>query len=290
MFDETSICPACQSTRTVFFCQCGGNNFVRCQCCGTLFQEIKPAPQKIQHFYDDQYHIERGHANEPGIERAKKRTMKEYLRMAKRLHPPGHRFLEVGCSAGAGLEEAAQSGWEATGVEISAESVNAARHRQGIRNVYMGTLEETQLEKESFDLVGFFDVFEHIPRPDNTLHRAWEVLRPGGVLMIVTPNGLSLTARMMHKRWIHFLPEHVVLYSRRGLQFVLNRNGFSIEQVGFAWKWINLEMAIRHATVHEHVQGAWLFRQLGRLVPKRFAQAVIPFNFGEFFVLARRKD
>lgn len=286
---EASSCPACRSRRQTFFCRHDEVSYARCRRCGTLFQASVPATHDLQRLYGEQYHAERGHADESGIVEAKKRTMREYLRLAKRWHPPGHRLLEIGCSAGAGLEAAAQSGWEATGVEISKTSADLANQRKGIKKVYAGQLEDAPLAKRKFDLAGFFDVLEHIAHPDKTLQRTWEVLRPGGLVMIVTPDGLSLSARWMHQQWTHFFLEHVVLYSRRGIQFALHRNGFAIEKTGFAWKWINLEMIKRHATVHGHTGGAGLFRQLDRLIPVKYSRFIFPFNFGEFFVLARRR-
>lgn len=40
----------------------------------------------------------------------------------------------------------------------------------------------------SFDLVSSFEVYEHVPADEMFIKNAWDVLRPGGLLIIETPN------------------------------------------------------------------------------------------------------
>lgn len=69
---------------------------------------------------------------------------------------------------------------------------------------------------------------------------------------------------------------------------VLEDAGFTVESLGFAWKHVNLEMLCAHAAIHRHVLFGSVLRTLGRVTPGPLARVTIPFNIGEFFVIARR--
>ncbi len=133
-----------------------------------------------------------------------------------------------------------------------------------------------------------YQVLEHIDPPQGALATIHRLLRPGGLVLIVTPDGGSLGARLLKARWPHLFVEHVLLFSRRGLRGCLEMAGFQVERMGFAWKRINLDMLVRHATIHPHVAGSAALRVLGRLLPGPLLRLGIPFNSGEFYVVARR--
>jgi SAM-dependent methyltransferase len=135
-----------------------------------------------------------------------------------------------------------------------------------------------------------FDVIEHIDPPRRTLERVHELLRPRGLLLLVTPDAASLSARVLGRRWPHLLPEHVVCFSRDGLRRLLAATGFDVFDVGFAWKKVNLEMVVRHAELHREVAGGGVLRLLGRVLPNWLRKALIRFNLGEFYVIARRSE
>ena len=214
--------------------------------------------------------------------------MLAYLRMLEHFQPPGRGLVELGCSAGAGLAAAASAGWDAVGVEPSMAAAEIARQRPAIKAVYTGSLEDAPLHSGHADVFILFDVIEHIDPPDGVLTRIYSLLRPGGLLLVVTPDGASLSARVMRARWPHLFVEHVVLFSRRGMRIALRAAGFDLLQGGFAWKRINLDMLVRHSTLHPHVLFGGVFRLLGRVLPGFLLRWMIPFNIGEFYVVARK--
>lgn len=260
---------------------------MRCGACASLYQGAEPNWARIAAIYEDDYHQVRGHADNPAVEMAKTATTQRYLRMLERSGPPGRRLVEVGCSAGAGLATAAAAGWEVEGVELSAASAEMARKRPGVRAVHTGRLEEAPLEPGQTDVITMFDVLEHIDPPEGTLETIHRLLAPRGLVLIVTPDGGSLSTRLMGARWPHLFIEHVIMYSRAGLRRCLERAGFRVERIGFAWKWVNVDMLVRHATIHRHVVGGALLRLLGRMLPGPLLRMGIPFNIGEFYAIAR---
>jgi 2-polyprenyl-3-methyl-5-hydroxy-6-metoxy-1,4-benzoquinol methylase len=72
------------------------------------------------------------------------------------------------------------------------------------------------------------DVVEHVPDPDGLLAHARRLVRPGGALVLLTPDAGAPLSRVLGRRWpeVQRPGEHVVLYSRRGLVSALARHGF----------------------------------------------------------------
>jgi 2-polyprenyl-3-methyl-5-hydroxy-6-metoxy-1,4-benzoquinol methylase len=134
--------------------------------------------------------------------------------------------LDVGCGVGLLLDEARRRGWRTQGVELSDWGVRRARHL-GL-DVFQGALEEAGFEPGSFDAVFMIDVLEHLADPVRTLAEVSQVLRPGGVLCLVTPNAASAAARMLGRRWWGLVPGHVVLFPHQGLCELLCTLGFGV--------------------------------------------------------------
>jgi SAM-dependent methyltransferase len=281
-------CPVCLQSRPRPFCVHKGVAFVRCADCRSLYYATPPDFEKINRIYQEDYQNVRGHSGNDAIEECKRATIRAYLSILERHGPPGRRLVEVGCSAGAGLAEAAETGWQAEGIEISIASAKIARGRSGVVAIHTGTVKDAPIEDDEIDVFALFDVIEHIDPPGETIATLYRRLKPGGLLMLVTPDAGSISARLMRAHWPHLFVEHVVLFSRKGIRRLLKSHGFQVERIGFAWKRINLDMLVRHAAIHRHVAFGRILRLLGRALPRPFLRARFPFNIGEFYVLARR--
>jgi len=288
MADLERACPVCKRCGPRRFCTTGEVDFVRCGFCATLYQAAEPDWARIEQIYKDDYHKKRGHSDDDTIEASKRATTAVYLGMLSRLKVPGRRLLDVGCSTGAGLAAAADGGWEVTGVEFSESAAEQARLRPGVKAVYSGRLADAPLSEESFDVITLFDVIEHIDPVDEILAVIRRLLCPGGLLLILTPDGASVSARLMKARWPHLFDEHVILFSRQGMRIALERAGFGVERTGFALKRVNLDMMVRHVNIHKHLFFGGPLRMLGRVLPGFLLQRMFPFNIGEFYMIARR--
>ena len=141
------------------------------------------------------------------------------------LLPGRPRVLDVGCGEGEFLAEMAKLGWDAEGLDPTAEAVEAAR-RRGVR-VSQGDLTDVGLDEEGFDAITFRLAFEHVPDPVAALHACHRALKPGGVVWIAAPNLDSDASRAFADAWI-FLepPRHAVLYTPASLHRLLRRCGF----------------------------------------------------------------
>lgn len=133
-------------------------------------------------------------------------------------------ILEIGCGPGYFLRYLAGKGFGAArGVDISTEQVALAREHgvaADVRDVY----EELHGLRERLDLIVALDVVEHFSKEENLrLFAAMrDALRPGGLLLLQTPNGEAL----MPGPNIHGDLTHLTIFTANSLGQILRRTGF----------------------------------------------------------------
>ncbi len=146
------------------------------------------------------------------------------LRALERRVPAG-RLLDVGCGPGFLLEAACARGWSTVGVDPSAFAVARAR-KEGFE-AHEGMLEDVDLAPASFDALALLQVVEHMTDPRPLLAACHRLLRPGGALLVATPNPRSLLARAKGERFNYWIPPvHCAWYTPRALARLLDGNGF----------------------------------------------------------------
>lgn len=140
---------------------------------------------------------------------------------------PG-KLLDIGCGNGQFLSRMQGFGWQVFGVEPDGQAAKIAREKFGI-SIYEGTLEEVDFHDDTFDTITMSHVIEHLPDPINTLRECYRVLKPGGQLVITTPNIKSLGHRLFRESWRGFeVPRHLFLFSLYSLRTCAERLGFKV--------------------------------------------------------------
>lgn len=154
---------------------------------------------------------------------------------------PGAGLLDIGCGDGRLLEHLRLLGWHAQGVEPDARAADAAR-RRGLQ-VTVGTLESAAFASEQFAAVTMSHVIEHLPDPRRTLREIHRVLRPGGSLVVITPNADSVLHRIFGRDWFPLdPPRHLLLQSPSSLDRLLREQGF-VGRVRDSWRAANVTIA-----------------------------------------------
>lgn len=148
----------------------------------------------------------------------------------------GLRLLDVGCAYGWFLVEARRRGMEGVGIEPDPVIAEAAR-RQGL-DIRTGYFPEAVSPAESFDVVAFNDVLEHLADLDGTLEACRSLLAPGGLLVVSAPSSegalyrLAVALRRLGARaplerlWQKGFPSpHLSYFSPRSLDLLMARHG-----------------------------------------------------------------
>jgi len=106
-------------------------------------------------------------------------------------------ILEVGCGNGRDLLEIAKTGCKLTGIDISEEMLEGAKKqlaplKQAQVNIMYADVTKLDFKDNSFDKIIASEVLEHIPEFEKALAEMARVLKPGGELVVSTPNWLSM--------------------------------------------------------------------------------------------------
>ena len=141
------------------------------------------------------------------------------------------RLLDVGCGNGENVAYLQKLGWQVTGVEPDPEAANLARDRFGLE-VRTGSLEEAGFPAEYYDAITMAHVVEHLADPIGTLTECWRVLKPGGRLIIITPNTESLGHRIFGEAWLYLdPPRHLNICSWMALKACVEKAGFQAANI-----------------------------------------------------------
>lgn len=112
------------------------------------------------------------------------------------------RMLDIGCGAGRLLACAADCGWEAVGADPSMHNLSS-QCPDGV-TIHPCLLHECEFPDAHFDVIHANEVMEHVDDVTALLDEIQRVLRPGGLLVLRTPNHHSWTARTVGPRWRHY--------------------------------------------------------------------------------------
>jgi len=274
----------------------GAWNLRECESCRAIWLHPQPAPEDIGLAYQGYY---THHQPEPGASWVRSSVWSvwhSYLRMRfgydqgvgaawkiifaplAWLHPggpddldaaamylprpaPGARVLDVGCGSGVLLARMKSLGWGACGVEVDANAVLAARAR-GL-DIRHGQLAGCNFPENHFDAVHLSHVIEHVYDPASLLRECHRVLKPGGALILLTPNTTSWGHRRFKSAWLNLdPPRHLILFNRKNFRSLAETSGFTITRldtsVHNAWVWGGLSRVIERT-------GRAEMSELGRL-------------------------
>lgn len=138
---------------------------------------------------------------------------------------PQGRLLDVGCGQGQWLFSMREMGWQVDGVDFDERAAKAGAEA-GLA-IRCGSLEQQNFPSETFDAVTMSHVIEHLPEPAQTLGECARILKPGGKLVVWTPNTSSLGCRVLKQDWRGLEPpRHLYLFSPRSMRLLLERAGF----------------------------------------------------------------
>jgi 2-polyprenyl-3-methyl-5-hydroxy-6-metoxy-1,4-benzoquinol methylase len=145
---------------------------------------------------------------------------------------PGGNFLDVGCGLGFTLS-GLDAQWNRYGLEFSEY---AAKSASKWAEVFIGTVEEANFSDDFFDGILLYDVIEHVERPEDLIVEIRRILKPGGSLVLGTPDFDSACARRYEENYRMLNDQgHISLFSSYTMHKFLFDFGFEIENVDYPY-------------------------------------------------------
>jgi SAM-dependent methyltransferase len=143
--------------------------------------------------------------------------------------------VDIGSGDGHTCAELQSAGWPSVvGVEISRTRVAHARQLYPHIPFFSCPLGETGIAENSLDLIVMDSVIEHLPHPVEIVRDLKRFLKPGGTIVLLTPNMESGHFRFLGKRWTGMLAPHahIFLFTGSALSRLLSQAGFSVSTCG----------------------------------------------------------
>lgn len=282
MRNVSTACPLCGGFSAVELYRHRGR-IVRCERCTLVRRDPLPDLDEIARIYraPDYFRLDRhdaiGYADYFADESIFRPYFARTFALLKRYVTPPGRLVEVGAAAGFALIEAERAGWSAEGLELSPGAVAFARGR-GLA-VREGGFDDLPRDA-SADVVAAFQTIEHVADVRAAIQRVRVALRPGGTLLLTTPDHGSLLRSLMRRFWIAYRPEHLLYFDRRTLSELLGSEGFSVSHVGPDSR-LRVPMArlVERAT---HYWTSW------RIDERRLPRVTIPVSLGDMIIVARK--
>jgi SAM-dependent methyltransferase len=157
--------------------------------------------------------------------RARRRILAELIR--REAQPPaGAQILEIGCGTGHNLAMLGEFG-HVDGLELDDEARAIAEARHGRRVMSSPLPELAEVSDRHYDLIGAFDVIEHIDDDQAALASIATKLKPGGKFVMAVPA----------HQWMwsahDVVNHHKRRYSRRSLKALIEASPLKLDKIGY---------------------------------------------------------
>lgn len=232
---------------------------LRCADCNSLYLNPRPDAQSLVHAYSDYYthyaqqneHFSKGmltslvngylnirfsttyrNANIAGfiifsaLEPLRLKLEHYGRHLPKQTVRQKNTLFDIGCGNGAFLSRANAMGWIASGCDTDEEAILSCKS-QNLDAIHGGPL-DSKFDDRHFDVITMSHVLEHVTSPKELIQRAYELLNPGGLLWIATPNPDAIGLKTFGASWrsLH-MPLHLIIPSQKELERTLREAGFS---------------------------------------------------------------
>ena len=247
------------ATESVRCCVCGGSEaqtvargydyeyrtsrdewtYVRCLECALVYLNPRPAVSELARIYPPSYYsFDESKRGNPLVGFFRRRLEALKARAFEKLLGNGpKRILDVGCGDGrflSVLRDFGPSNWELFGIDIDERAIRLAAKR-GIR-AELSRLEDYQPQSDAespdsggrFDMIVQFQVIEHVSSPDEMVRKVKDLLVPGGLFVIETPDVAGWDEALFRDGlWGGYhIPRHWNLFTPTNLARMLDGAGF----------------------------------------------------------------
>ena len=202
---------------------------VKCPNCNVVQTYPQPFVEKVEQYYPDQYFTNKS-VEKYFVDNNVDKFQSDKVRKIKKYRASG-RLLDIGCGVGYFVKAAMLSGYDVFGIEISSLATELGK-KHGMLSITSGDFLSHPFEKDSFDIITLWHVFEHLPHPQKVLKKIYHVLRSQGLLVIAVPNFSSIQANFFREKWYHLeIPRHLFHYTPISLTRVVEEEGFSVNEI-----------------------------------------------------------
>ncbi|MEK7614405.1 MAG: class I SAM-dependent methyltransferase [Patescibacteria group bacterium] len=230
-----------QSPKNCIVCGAGGTpqtwngiDILNCRSCGLAWRASFDIPV-------DYYAKLNAGRPEPGEGKIVSRLRNAEDRLASTMRfLPKDGVCDIGCGDGSFLSALKEEGYRnCFGIEPSYYNCEIASKNQ--LEVIKGDVSSLgqEAQKRKIRAITLFHVIEHLSGPMGVLQNIKNVLRPGGVLVIETPDSNASIQKVTDHKNALIYHEHLFYWNEKALRMILKKLGFrilAIQHRSFDWK------------------------------------------------------
>lgn len=231
-------CPLCNSTGKKHGMRPDGLTVCLCTTCSLYFISPAPSQEQLDVFYAryNERHRRGNTTNDYMATHIRNQEPYADIRIAEiaTCFPDctDKQVLDVGFGLGATLVLLQKLGFAVEGIELDEDAITFVRSKLGISTVRNATINDVEGQ---YDVIILHDLVEHPLQPLALLRRATELLRPGGIISIWTPNTSALYSETDPVPFRVDL-EHMQYFTARAITYLTGILGLDIvhmESIGF---------------------------------------------------------
>jgi len=280
-----AACPYCNSREVGQVRELTSSCVFRCKECGLGFQFPPPSHKEIRKYYTESVYPEVWGKHRGPFREMKKLTYKWVFRHL----PKGEEkeLLDIGTGYGFFLVEAKRHGYKPIGIEPSVQLAEIAQEESGAE-VINEFFEDIEFNPHTFDVVSLLDTLEHTESPWTVLRKAASLVKPGGYLVMTTPDYGSFSARILGKFWFHLKDEHYFYFLGKFLERSLVSEGFRIVKLIPQKRPLTLAYLENHFRIYSIPILSPILYRLVSLLPVRLKNKVLSIYDGNLFLIAQK--
>jgi 2-polyprenyl-3-methyl-5-hydroxy-6-metoxy-1,4-benzoquinol methylase len=180
-------------------------DYLHCERCGLV--RLANPPVNLAHYYSNDYYDLPSPKEVAAI--GARDSFK--IELVRRFSTPG-RLLEIGPAVGTFALQAKLAGYQVCTIEMDARCCAYLTDRLGIEAIQSDAPHEVIPSLGTHDVIALWHVIEHLPNPWALLESAARSLKPGGILVVATPNPQAWQFGVMGSAWPHVdAPRHLYM-------------------------------------------------------------------------------
>ncbi len=208
----------------------GAFDLRKCAQCGHLHIDHAFDPAELSRIYTNFYprgSFDIAQYRVPDESRGLKSWLSGERCAAFRWVPRNVRVLDIGCGFCETLGYYRGRNCDAYGVEAD-ENVRRVAEHFGYK-VHVGLFDTAAYDAEFFDFVTLDQVIEHVTAPHEVMAGIARILKPGGTVILSTPNPEGWGARFFGRDWINWhVPYHLQQFTERSMRILAGRAGLQV--------------------------------------------------------------
>lgn len=215
------------------YIQGGRYAIISCEACSTHYSDPHKSSEEVYEWIYKNRKVAPGYARYSQFADAVLDTRKPLAYLARqedmyfavaaeirRNVPKGGSILDVGCGLGYLTYSLRKAGYGAIGLDISEEAITNARRAYG--NFFMREDFFNLNPSTKYDAVCMLELIEHVEDPHAYIAQAKKMLKPGGVLIVTTPNRSWFSKSDI---WNTDLPPvHITWFSEHGMRNLFSQH------------------------------------------------------------------